>query len=579
MNGGENVNILRVNMKEKSITEEKLPYEWQIYGNRGLIGKILLNEVPPTCEPLGHKNKLIFANGPLASTRISSSGRISAGAKSPLTGGIKEANSGGIVGYRLAKQGIRALVIEEKPEDKEALYILRIGKDKYQLDCAAEYKMMGTHDLVQKLFKKYGRDSGIICIGPAGEMLMSAAGIVNTDMDGNPSRLCARGGLGAVMGSKGLKAIVIENDGTFELKISDSEKFNSALKDYINEIRTAHQTSIGYPMYGTAGIIPTINKMGGLPAFAFRSGFFDKADEISGERLRELIIERGGEGIPTHSCMPGCLIRCSNIFPDKSGKKKIASFEYETIAMLGSNLGISGFDDIAELNYLCNDYGLDTIEMGATLGVYMDLGLADFGDPKIAKELLEEIGQGTLLGKILGEGSAITARIFKSLRAPVTKGQSIPAHEPRSIKGMSVTYATSPMGADHTAGVTTRAQVNHLDPNIQMELSRNLQVKLAAFDTLGLCLFVTAAGAKIPSLVVKMLNGIYGTDYGPEFIENLGKEVILTEREFNIKAGFNEADDRMPEFMLEEPMPPHNAVSDIPDEHYKKFWDPMFWGK
>jgi aldehyde:ferredoxin oxidoreductase len=573
------LDILRVNMNEKKITREELPQELMLYGNRGLIGKILSKEVPATCEPLGRHNKLVFANGPLASVSISSSGRISAGAKSPLTGGIKEANSGGMVGFRLAKQGIRALIIEDKPENKDDLFILHIKKDVTELIDGNEYKMMGTHELAQKLFERYGKDCAISCIGPAGEMLMSSAGIVNTDMDQNPSRLSGRGGLGAVMGSKCIKAIVVENDGNYKMEIKDKDRYNAALKEYIHEIRNAHQTSVGYTLYGTAGIIPTISVMGAFPSYAFRKGSFEKADEISGERLRELILERGGEGTPTHACMPGCLIRCSNIFPDKSGKKVVASLEYETLCLCGSNLGISNLDDIAELNYLCNDYGLDSIETGATIGVYMDLGLADFGDAEAAKNLVKEIGKGTLLGKVLGEGSAITARIFKSLRAPVVKGQSMPAHEPRALKGMSVTYSTTPMGADHTAGVTTRAPMDQLDPNIWMEFSRNLQVKIAAFDTLGLCMFVTTAGPKIPGLAIEMLNGIYGTDYAPEYIETMGKDVVWTEKEFNTQAGFNEADDRMPEFMREEPFPPHNTVSDIPQEHYDRFWESSFWGK
>lgn len=575
--GGDTVDILRVNMKEKRIVREELPQGLILYGNRGLIGKILSKEVPATCEPLGRHNKLVLANGPLASVSISSSGRVSAGAKSPLTGGIKEANSGGIVGFRLARQGIRALIIEEKPENKDDLFILRISKDATELVDAKEYKMMGTHELVQRLFERYGEKCGISCIGPAGEMLMASAGIANTDMDGNPSRFSGRGGLGAVMGSKGIKAIVIENDGNHKLEIKNRERYRAALKDYINEIRNAPQTSVGYPLYGTAGIIPTISVMGALPSYAFRKGSFEKADEISGERLRELILERGGEGTPTHACMPGCLVRSSNIFPDKTGKKVVASLEYETLCLCGSNLGISNLDDIAELNYLCNDYGLDSIETGATIGLYMDLGLADFGNAEAAKNLVKEIGKGTLLGKVLGEGSAITARIFKSLRAPVVKGQSIAAHEPRALKGMSVTYATTPMGADHTTAVTTRVQKNQLDPNIWMEYSRDLQVKIAAFDTLGLCMFITTAGPKIPGLVVEMLNGIYGTDYTTDFLEIIGKDVIYTEKEFNTKAGISAADDRMPEFMREEPFPPHNTVADIPQEHYDKFWDRSFW--
>jgi aldehyde:ferredoxin oxidoreductase len=569
--------IVRVNVRTKIVTMEELPQDCLILGNRGLIAHILLNEVPPICEPLGRRNKLIFANGPFALAGVSSAQRISAGAKSPLTGGIKESNAGGIGALRMAQHGIRALVIEDKPEDKDALEVLVISADGYEFTSANEYKRMGTRDITRTLQEKYGSNAAVICIGPAGEMLMSTAGIVITDKDGNPARHCARGGLGAVMGSKGLKAIVIKNDGSQKLEIQNPDAFKESIREYVNELRTAHQTGVGYPQYGTVGIIPSIDQLGGLPSYSFRSGRFDRVDDITGEAVRQTILKRGGEGDTTHACMPGCIVRCSNIFPDGSGKHKVASFEYETVAMLGSNLGISNLDTIAELNALCNDYGIDTIEVGVAIGVYMDVGLARFGDEESAVNLVNEIGRGTLLGKVLGEGAVVTGRIFKSLRVPAVKGQSMAGHEPRSIKGLSVTYAMTPMGADHTVGITTRAQMDHLDPTIQMELVRGLNVKVATVDTLGLCVFVTTAGAKIPPLMVRFLNAIYGTEYDERLFETLGKKVILMEREFNIKAGLNEAADRIPEFMKEEPMPPHNAVSDIPAEHYRRYWEKDFW--
>jgi aldehyde:ferredoxin oxidoreductase len=569
--------ILRVNTRTKSIQSEALSNEWLLYGNRGLIDEILVREVPPNCEPLGRHNKLVFASGPLAVTTISCAQRISAGAKSPLTGGIKEANAGGIASLLLAQHGIRALVIEDKPEEKTSLNILVIGNEQYDFVCGDDYRSLETTATTKALHDRYGNKSAIICIGPAGEMLMSAAGIVVSDMDGNASRHCARGGLGAVMGSKGLKAIVIRNDGTYRVQVKRPDMYREAVREYVNLLRTAPQTSIAYPKYGTPGVLQTINYIGALPSYAFRSGQFDKVEGITGEAVHQLIVKRGGEGTPTHRCMPGCLIQCSNIFPDEEGKQKVASFEFETLALLGSNLGIGDLDTIAELNRLCNEYGLDTIEIGATLGVYMDVGLAEFGDGASAINLVKEIGRGTLIGKILGEGAAITGRVFKSLRVPAVKGQSMAGHEPRSIKGMSVTYATSPMGADHTAGVTSRAKIDHLDPRIQMEVSRNVQVKIATVDTLGLCMFATTAGPEIPSLIVRMLNGLYGTDVNDSLFETLGKAVILMEREFNIKAGISAGADTMPEFMKEEPIPPHNAVSDIPEKHYSEFWDEKFW--
>ena len=569
--------ILRINMRSKSVKEEILPQEWMLLGNRGLIDKIMLDEVPPTCEPLGQKNKLIFANGPLAMSRISSSGRISAGGKSPLTGGIKESNSGGISGYRMAQQGIRALIIEDIPEEKEALYLLHIHNGQAALFNAEEYKGLNTDQLTEKILEKYGKDCGVMCIGYAGEMMLSSAGIVNLDHDQNNSRLCARGGLGAVMGSKRLKAIVIQNDRIFVTPVADNARLSAAIKDYLNVLRTTPRTGVGYPEYGTAVNILTNNAMGAFPSYAFRSGSFEGVEEVSGEKLRDTILTRGGEGMTTHACMPGCIIRCSNVFADKFGKKVVASLEYETISLLGTNLGIGNLDDIAVLNSSCNNYGIDTIEVGAAIGVYMDLGLASFGDTKRAIELVNEIGQGTVLGRVLGEGSAITARIFKSLRAPTVKGQSMAAHEPRAIKGMSVTYATSPQGADHTAAVTTSAKIDHNDPTIQMEFSRNLQVKIASFDTLGFCLFASVGGPQIPGIIVEMINSIYGTNLTADFFTSLGKEVIWMEHQFNLKAGLNVVHDDMPEFMTEEPVHPVNNISDIPKDHYQRFWDESFW--
>ncbi len=571
--------LLRVNMTTGELQAEALPETWQLLGNRGLIAEILSREVPPTCEPLGPYNKLILAGGPLAGLSVSSAARLSAGAKSPLTGGIKEANGGGVAVQRMTKLGLRAIIVEGKAA-KGQWYVLHIKEGRFSLVPAGELQGMGNYQLSQHLRKQYGDDAGLITIGPAGEMGMNLAGIFATDGEGNPSRACARGGLGAVMGSKGLKAVVLENDGTYRARPQDPEAFKRARKEFLDVLMSTPQTSEVYTKYGTASALLPINRIGGLPTHNFRSGSFDQAERISGDALYDLIAARGGKGRHSHACMRGCIIRCSNIVAGEDGEEIVSPLEYETLSLLGSNIGVADIDTIARYNWLCNDLGIDTIETGAALGVAMEAGLAPFGDAREVERIIrEEIGKGTLLGRVLGQGALITGKVFGNTRVPAVKGQAMAAHEPRAIKGMTITYAMSPMGADHTAAVTLRAPVDHHSPAGQMELSRKIQVNVAAYDTLGFCMFVIPAVGAKPEYVVNMINAAYGTGYNPEWLAELGKEVIKKERAFNLKAGLNPAHDRLPEFMLEEKLPPFDLVSDIPQEDYARYWDPAFWGE
>ena len=566
--------ILRVNMRTLNIAAAPFPAEWNFYGNRGLIGLIMSNEVPPTCDPLGPDNKLIFAAGPLNILGVSSAGRLSAGGKSPLTKGIKESNSGGMAASYMVQQGYRAIIIEDKPSRKDAIYILRITADGCFLEDGTEYRGLGTHDLTARLQAKYGAKSSITCIGMAGEHLMSMAGIVNTDKDGNPSRLCARGGLGAVMGSKGLKAIIIDAGGKEAIAVQDMPTFRAAVRQYTQELLNSPTTSKGYPKYGTAAMMAVVNAVNALPTRSFRQGEYEHADDICGERMHDVIVERGGEGTPTHACMPGCVIRCSNVFPDEKGKKIVASLEYESLCLLGSNIDVHDFDKIAVLNYLCNDYGLDSIETGATIGICMDVGMIEFGDFDKAKELLAEIRDNTALGKILGNGASVTGRAFKTKRIAACKGQSFAAYDPRGMKGFAVTYATTPMGGDHTAGAVARVQADHQDPSIWLKISRDAQVKTAFIDNMGLCMFVGGGGAKIPGLIAQMLAAVYGEKCSEEDLVRLGKKIVWNERAFNLAAGLTAAADSMPEFMRTEALPPLNAVADVPLDG---FWDEEFW--
>jgi aldehyde:ferredoxin oxidoreductase len=264
--------------------------------------------------------------------------------------------------------------------------------------------------------------------------------------------------------------------------------------------------------------------------------------------------------------MAGCTIRCSNIYGDVDGKAIVSPLEYETVGLMGSNLGIADLDAVARMNQEVNDLGLDTIDMGAALGVAAEAGLMQFGDGERALQLLREVRKGTPLGRLLGHGAAVAGRVLGVIRVPVVKGQAMSAYEPRAIKGTGVTYVTSPQGADHTAGNTVRAKVDHLDPKLQAALSRTAQINMAGYDTLGACIFAGFGFAVAPEVIPGLLNARYDWQVGADILQTLGKQTLALEREFNRRAGFTAADDRPPEWMTAEKLPPHNSVFDVSDE-------------
>lgn len=571
--------LLRMNMHSQKLEEYPLAESLKLAGGRRFIGTICNQEIDPCCSPLGEDNKLIITGGPLSGYNISSADRFSVGGKSPLTGGIKEANAGGNFIRLLKKLGISSIIIEKKPPD-DHLYMVYLSKNERKILSADEYKGMGNYEAACNLRKRFGSDIGIMLAGPAAEMRMFSAGVFVTDKDGVPSRAAARGGMGAVMASKGLKAIVVQNDGDYKPAINNKEEFTKARKEFTHLLRTTPQTSEVYPNYGTAAALAPLNHMGALPTLNFTRGSFDMADKINGDALYDLIAARNGEGRHSHGCMHGCVIHCSNVVPDLEGKTIVSPLEYETLCLMGSNLGIGDLDTIARLNYYCNDIGLDTIEVGAAIGVALDYGMAEFGDEgEICRLVSDEIRNGTLKGRLLGSGAYLTAKVLGINRIPCVKRQAFAAHDPRSIKGMSVTYATTPMGADHTAGVTFRANIDHHKPEGQMEVSRNIQVLVAAVESLGFCIFVLPAMGGRVNCFVKLMNAVYGTKLTEEELLKEGKQTILLERKFNLQAGLTAASDRLPDFMKTEKNPPHNLVSDIPLADYQRYWDEEYWGE
>ena len=567
--------IWRINTRTQSLLREPVPVSWYRLGGRGLLARILLDEVDATCDPLGPGNKLIYAPGLLVGHMLSSTDRISVGGKSPLTGGIKEANAGGRTGLHMAQMGMKALILEDQPEEA-GFWVLHLSLEGAKWEKADDLVGLGVYAAAPKLIEKYGEKVAIALIGPGGEMMMKSAGVQNIDKDKIPSRIAARGGLGAVMGSKGLKAIVFDNAGGQKPPVLNPEAFKVAQKDYTMAVME-HPQSVTYRDYGTAAMAHMCDGFGALPTRNFSDGHFESVDDISGETLREFILTRGKPSDPSHACMAGCTIKCSNIFGGEDGQVIVSPLEYETIGLMGSNLGISSLDMIGRLNWVVNDLGLDSIEIGAALGVAAEAGLMEFGDGHAALRLLDEIRNDTEVGRVLGNGAADTGEKYSIERVPVVKRQAMSAYEPRAIKGTGVTYATTPQGADHTCGLTIRAKIDHLDPKGQVEISRPGQYNMAGYDTLGACIFAGFGYAATPDGVVKrLLAARYGWDDLPDgILAELGKQTIKMEREFNRRAGFTAKDDRLPEWMTREPLPPHNTIFDVPDEELDHIFDEL----
>ncbi len=410
-------------------------------------------------------------------------------------------------------------------------------------------------------------------IGQAGEMMLPAASIAACDRELHPTRHMGRGGVGAVMGSKKIKAFILDETGTRTRQPADEARFKAAATTFNEGLRRHGVTGTGLPSFGTNVLTNILNEAGGYPTRNFSTGQFEDATKISGETQAALMTERGGE--PTHGCHRGCIIQCSGIYNDATGKYQSKQAEYETVWSFGGNLGISDLDTIQALDRLCDDAGIDTIDAGVAVGVAMEGGLLPFGDGPGAIRLLTEVGKGTPLGRIIGSGAGTTGKAFGVERVPVVKNQALPAYDPRAVQGMGVTYATTPMGADHTAGYAVTANilkvggfVDPLKPEGQVELSRNLQIATAAIDSTGMCLFVAFPVLDQPetfSAMVEIINGFYDINLTADDVTALGRKVLDAELDFNARAGFTALDDRLPRFFEEQPLAPHNVTFQVTD--------------
>jgi aldehyde:ferredoxin oxidoreductase len=555
------MSILRVQMTSGKVVTGPSPKE-KIIGGRGMIDDLMTEFGTPTVHPLSKESLLIIAPGFFSGTVVPQSGRLSIGGKSPLTGGIKEANVGGTAAHKLGRLGVRAIMVEGRDEEWQILHVRTQGAI---LEPAADIMGLMNYAACERLRKRYGESIGIILTGPAGEMRLSNSTVAVTDPEGRPSRHAARGGVGALMASKGLKAIVVDDREGSMRKPRDEEAFKEAVRLATEKIKAGPLAETLHRL-GTPLLIDVDNARGSLPTNNYRLGAFEKFQNINASRLVEMAQQRGGS--MGHSCMSGCIIRCSPVFHDASGQYLTSALEFETLAMLGSNLGIDDLDAIARMDRRCDEFGLDTIEMGATIGVLNDVGLFEFGDAARAEDLIGEVGRGTALGRVLGSGVATAAKVFGINRVPEVKGQAIPGHSARSLKGWGVTYATSPQGADHTAGIV---QEDPLSPTGQGQRSIKAQIAAAALDATGFCLFTGLW--RWPEAIVRLINAFYGVHWTVEDYLEMGRTMLRQENAFNLKAGIGPGADRLPDWMSEEPLPPTNAVFDVPRKDFANLFE------
>ncbi len=555
MPGPEGDQLLYVNMTDQTTSFEPFPEEWKMLGGRGLSAKILTKECDPTCDPLGPDNVLVMAPGVLSGTTAPTSGRISIGAKSPLTHGIKEANAGGNPGQHLMKLGIRAVVVKGQPADRDKRYGLRIDQDGVSVVGADEYKGMWNYALCEKLLASEPRTASVISIGPAGELGLTGASVACTDQDAErrPARHAARGGLGAVMGSKGLKWVLVDPGKARTRQAADSKKFNAINKTYTKDYLAGPQMF----KTGTSSVVPIANM---LNTFVYKNrteGQSPDFEALDGARIVESFEERGGS---MHNCMTGCIIKCSNIVHDKDGNYKTSALEFETLTLLGASCAIKTFDEVAELDRLCDELGLDTIETGAAIAILMDSGGMEWGDSVAAKKLLENLADGNDQGRMIGNGAVATGKALGHKRVPHARGQAIPAWDPRPLKATGVTYAAGPMGADHTAGLI-------VNPGLPAEeyarASQEGQLINRVCDSSGFCQFL---GPNLDD--IRNYYGIfYGIEVSREEIADQGWEALQDEWNFNAAAGWKDEDNGLSECLVEEGIgPDHSMKFDVPLE-------------
>ncbi|NTW71610.1 MAG: aldehyde ferredoxin oxidoreductase family protein [Eubacteriaceae bacterium] len=559
MNGynGYNGTVLRVNLTDGSIKKEtlKLDEAEKFIGGRGLGTKMLMDEIDPTIDALSAENKLIFVTGPLTGTPTPTGGRYMVVTKSPLTGTVASSNSGGYWGAELKFAGYDAIIFEGKAE--KPVY-LNIVDGEVEIKDASAIWGKRVDETTTMLEEIHGKKARVSTIGPAGENLSKMAAIMN-----ERGRAAGRSGVGAVMGSKNLKAVVVR--GSNKVDIADNEKLKEVFSRCMTKIKENGVTGQGLPAYGTAVLVNIINENGALPVNNFQSSQYDKADDISGENLAENYLKKKD---PCYRCPIGCGRYC------EVDDIKTQGPEYETIWCFGSDCGINNLGDIVKANYWCNEYGLDTISTGATIAAAMELYQKGFikkedldGGPELVWgnsdaiiEWVKRIGEGKGIGAKMAEGSY---RLCESYGVPElsmsVKKQELPAYDPRGIQGQGISYATSNRGGCHVRGYMISPEILGLPEKLdrfatdgKAEWTKIFQDFTASIDSVGLCLFTSfAMGADD---YADMYNAVSGTKLtGSDFIE-AGERIWNLEKLFNLKSGVDSSQDTLPKRLLEEPI-------------------------
>ncbi len=563
---------LHIDAASSQISKTPLPEAFREFGGRSYITNYLMScvmtgKMDPKCDPLGPQNPLIFCNGIFSGTTFSTNHRLSIGGKSPLTWTIKESSAGGTVAKYMADHGLRSIIVHGLPEEKGLKYLHILPDGTAVLEDAADYKGMGNYAFGDAMREKYGKDVAIASIGPAGEQKMLAASVQVTEFgEGYPSRAAARGGLGALMGAKGLKAIVIEKATTrYKVEYANEELFKQSVAG-INKLMAEKGAASNYHQVGTISIIDGTSKNGILPVENFSGKMmYDAGDTLGAVPFLTNNKKRGGcNGKP---CQPGCVVRCSNVYNDEDGNYLTSGLEYETVALFGPNCRIRDLDKVAKLDRLCDDIGLDTIEMGDAAAVAMESGKIAWGDADAVIGLLEDVRAGRDFGLIMGNGCEAVGKELGCEHIPTVKHQSLSGYDPRNSKGTGVTYSTCPQGADHTAACTMGfTSFGDYPRDTALYVSNKLQVAMCFSDSM-MCLFGFAQISSRLDYILGMFVGLFG---GPMDITRitagLGVKTLLTEVKFNQLAGFTTKEDRLPRFFYEEMHQGTGEVFDIGDK-------------
>lgn len=568
--------IVRIDTGAGSAAVEPVPGRYRWHGGRELTSSIINHEVDAATDPLGPENKLVIATGLLAGTIAPNFSRVSIGCKSPLTGGIKESNAGGKAGFLLGQHGIRAIILEGQPAAGTSSIAIIHRDGTVSLEDATSEAFLGTYEITARLVRRFGKGAGMIAIGPAGARKALMASVAILDLQNHPSRHAARGGPGAVMGAKGVKAIVIEKAASPAIACQDEVAFKAVASPWARELKT---TKAGFSRLGTAMTVGISQTLQGLPTRNFSRGTFDRADRIGGEALHEIITSRGGRyGIP---CMPGCAIQCSNLVPGRDGQHATSSLEYETICLNGSNLDIGDLDDIARIDRACDDAGVDTIEFGGTAGVLMEAGKIPFGDVDAVLGVLDGIARGSEAGRFHGQGVYRVGTALGIDRIPHVKKQGLAAYDPRVYKGMGITMCTSPMGADHTAGAAIykrpglkpiEAYGDVFDTTGKLDLSYELQVLNGAMDMLGSCYFIGPTRNTLERAAT-LLGACHGWEGTWEVLFEKAKAMLTLELAFNERAGITRDANALPAFLASEPSAPSGHAWEFARSDTRDFWD------